>query len=205
MKKLMLIGCLVCGIFLSKAQTFPSEIWHEGKLVLNSNDTIKGLIKYDLDNDLIQIGVENVIQTYSSRKIITFQIFDRSIDNYRRFYALPYSVKLNYKVPILFEVLYEGTLSLLARETIVMETVPQYTGTYRSSPYSRQRLAYTYYFLEKGSEIFKYLPKKRELYYIMRKKSSEIEKFMKKNRLRAEDKNDLIKITSYYNTLIEAS
>jgi hypothetical protein len=38
----------------ASAQQFAFELWHEGKLILDSGDTLKGKIKYDLQSDLIQ-------------------------------------------------------------------------------------------------------------------------------------------------------
>ena len=93
------------------AQDFPHEIWHEGKIVLNSKDTIYGDVKYDLQNDLIQININKTIQTYSAHKILFFEIFDATGDYFRQLYSLPYQVKPNYKVPILFELLYEGPMT----------------------------------------------------------------------------------------------
>lgn len=128
MRKGLLLYFLIQISFSAISQDFPSERWHKGKLVLLSEDTIVGKIKYDLQNDLLQVNVRNVLQTYSSRKILYFEIFDETIESYRHFYALPYNVQANYKVPLLFEVLYEGKLSLLCREEIVTESVPQYNS-----------------------------------------------------------------------------
>ena len=146
----LLLGSSICF-----GQEFPSEMVHEGELVLLDGDTLRGQIKYDLENDLIQIVVNETVQTYSSRKILFFSIYDKTVDMFRNFYSIPYEVQPNYEIPILFEVLYEGKLSLLAREAIVTETVPQYSYMYRSSVnMTRTRLDYEYYFLDdKGNFI----------------------------------------------------
>jgi len=204
-------GLFLSAIFLvawgnAVSQEFPSEIWHEGKVILTSGDTVRGLLKYNLESDLVQLNTENVMQTYSARKIIYCEIFDVTVDNFRQFYALPYNIKPNYKVPILFEVLYEGPLTLLARETIVLENNPHYNSyySYRTN-YTRRKLAYDYYFLDQREGISRYNGKKRDLIFIMRRKSNDIKKFMKKNHLRHDKRSDLIKITTYYNNLIESS
>ena len=121
MRKVFLLFFLIQFTSTIYAQDFPSELWHNGKLVLLSEDTIVGKIKYDMQNDMVQINVRNVLQTYSARKIYYFEIFDETIKSYRHFYALPYGVQKNYEVPLIFEVLYEGKLSLLCREEIVTE------------------------------------------------------------------------------------
>ncbi len=204
MRKLLLLLAIGCVSFRIGAQDFPSEIWHEGKAVLASGDTLVGSIKYSIETDLIQVDINNTVQTYSTRKIAYFEIFDETVDNFRHFYALPYNIKPNYKIPILFEVLYEGPMALLAREMIVLETVPQFNYSYGSS-FTRRKLTYEYYFLPQGSEIVRYSGKKNDLIYIMRKKTAQIKKFVKKNKLHHDRRIDLIKITTYYNNLLEAS
>jgi hypothetical protein len=192
---------LVFSTLSIKAQVFPSQIWHEGKIVLLDGETIQGNVKYNLENDIIQIDNHNRVQTFSSRKILNFEIFDEGFNSYRLFYALPYKVKPNYETPILFEILHEGSLSLLCREFIVQETMPQYGYYPRFGGMMRMRLSYEYYFLKENGTIDRYLPKKRDLLHVMRNKSSEVRSFIKKNRLRYDRRDDLAKITAYYNSL----
>ena len=113
----------------SHAQNFPSEIWHDGFTVLIEGDTLKGKIKYDFVNDLIQIDRRGTLQTYSARKILYFKIRDEMAKNDRIIYSLPYSVHSDYEVPILFEILYEGKLTLLSREEIVTKETDYGTST----------------------------------------------------------------------------
>lgn len=194
------------------SQDFPSELWHKGKLVLLSEDTIVGKIKYDLQNDAIQINIRNVLQTYSARKILYFEIFDETIDSYRHFYALPYSVQKNYEVPLLFEVLYEGHLSLLCREEIVTESTPQYNSypysSYNNNPYGgsqkRARLSYKYYFLDERGGIQDYNMKKNELMAFFKKHQQQVKQYIKKNNLKHDRMRDLVRVTAYYNALLDS-
>jgi hypothetical protein len=184
-------------------QEFPSEMVHEGELVLLNGDTLRGQIKYDLENDLIQIVVNETVQTYTSRKILFFSIYDKTVDMFRNFYSIPYEVQPNYEIPILFEVLYEGKLSLLAREAIVTETVPQYSYMYRSSVnMTRTRLDYEYYFLDDKGNFIKYNNKKFELFDIMKRREPQIKQYIKKNKLKTDTRRDLVRITAYYNALL---
>jgi hypothetical protein len=202
---LLLIMAFFILPFSSIAQAeFPSELWHEGKLVLLSGDVLRGKIKYNLDNDAVQININSRINTYSARKILYFEIFDETVDRYRQFYALPYRIRPNYKVPLLFEVLYENTLTLLCREAIVQENIPQFNYYYGSRYSSRLRLVYEYYFLDKDGEIVKYTQKKEDLYTIFTKNQDELEKYIKKNSLRYDRQRDLVRITAYYNSLLNS-
>jgi hypothetical protein len=184
-------------------QEFPSELLHEGELVLLSGDTLKGQIKYSLENDLIQLVINETVQTYSARKILYFSIYDKTVEMYRNFYSIPFEVQPNYKVPILFEVLYEGKLSLLAREAIVTETIPQYSYMYRSSVnMTRTKLDYEYYFLDEGGSFTKYNNKKFELYEAMKRREPQIKQYIKKNKLKIDSRRDLVRIVAYYNALL---
>ena len=183
-------------------QQFPSQMWHEGWLVTSDQDTISGLIKYDMSSDIVQLKRDEVVKTCSSRKLLYFQLYDKTVEDYRHFYSLPFEVNFDYKVPIIFEVLYEGSLTLLVREQIVEETIPQspyYTaGTYSS----RRKLAFTYYFLSKEGSITQYNGKRNDLLAQMVKRSSDIKQYIKENRLKTDRMRDLVRITAYYNSLI---
>ena len=120
-RRLLFILLIILPSLFAYSQDFPSEIWHKGKVVLEDGDTLAGNIKYDFDNDLIQLSQNTLVKTYSARKILYFEIFDETANSFRYFYSLPYKIHGNYEVPILFEVLYEGKLSLLSREQIVTE------------------------------------------------------------------------------------
>lgn len=200
---LALIGALALS---AGAQNFPSEVWYEGKVVLIDQETHRGLVKYDLETDIIQVNVNNTIQAYSSKKILYFEIFDEAAESFRQFYALPYNVSPGYKTPILFEVLHEGApLTLLARENIATETIPQYNYYYgRNNYYSRYKLVYEYFFMNEKGNIDRYNLKKSDLIQIMRKKASEVKKFIKENHLRVDRRRDLERITAFYNSLLES-
>src|SRR5947209_15493448 len=83
----------------SLAQVFPFDLWHDGKLVLESGDTIRGTIKYDLQ-DLLQVKHNGRLESFSARKVVFFEIFDQSYKRYRNFYSLPFSPTGVYKTPI---------------------------------------------------------------------------------------------------------
>lgn len=200
----LFITSLLLACNLATAQQFPSELWYDGRVVLMEDDTVKGKIKYDFEMDMVQVTSANTVKTFSARKILYFEIYDSNTGSYRRFYSLPYKVEPTYKTPIIFEVLYEGKLSLLCREEIVTESVPTYSYYgYRQPMYaSRTRLEYVYYFLDKKGEIERYLMKKPELIAFMKDKASQVKQYMKKHKLKHDDRNDLFRIVAYYNALL---
>ena len=191
---------------LSAQYYFPSETWHEGKLTLLEGEMLRGKIKYNLEADVVQLNTENTIQTYSARKILFFEIYDQEYGRYRQFYALPYETSGSYKVPRLFEVLHENTMTLLCREEIVQENIPQYGyyGNYGNRLGTRQRLVFNYFFLGQGGEIVRYSQKKDDLYAILHQNKNDVRQYIKKNRLKHDRQGDLVRITAYYNTLLNS-
>ena len=207
MKKLFLCNFLLLAtLTIVQAQYYPAEVWHEGKLTTIDGDTYRGKIKYNLEADVLQLSTNNTIQTYSAKKILFFEIFDAEYGRYREFYALPYQVSQNYKTPMIFEVLYENTLTLLCREEVVQETIPVYGYySYYGNRYAtRYRLNYNYYFLDHDGNIQYYSQKKDDLYEVLKKNKPEVEKYMKKNKLKPDRQRDLVRITAYYNSLLNS-
>ncbi len=188
-----------------KAQEFPSELWHQGMLVLVSEDSLSGKIKYNIEQDLVQIESGKKIYTFSGKKVFYFQIFDETVDAYREFYTLPYALINQYEAPIFFEVLVEGKLTLLCREAVVTKTVnDNIANPYGSTmSYSRNMLVYTYYFLDHEGNITEYSSmKKRDLLRVLKKRAPKIEEYMKVNHLRADKRYDLSRIISFYNGIL---
>lgn len=182
-----------------EAQQFPSDLWHDGKIVLLEGDTLRGNVKYDLQQDLVQYNVANQRTTaFSARKVLFFEIFDTSIRRYRQFFALPFSTTAGYKAPVFFELLEEGKMTLLSRESVEYRT---YNSPYYMGSYSRLVLVYKYFFLDESGNISEFTGNKNDLLNLMNKKSEEVEKYIKANKLRYDDKYDFARIVAYYNSL----
>lgn len=205
MKTFLTLFTAIFFSFSVQAQVFPSDIWHQGTAVLLSGDTVKGLIKYDFVKDAIQVQTEDKrIRAYSAQNLFFFEVFDTGIKSHRQFYALPLQVSADYSVPMLFEVLYEGRLTLLSREKLVQEGHGQEVNSPDQLPRdARLMLTFDFYFLEKDGTIKEYQPRKRMLLSIMDRKYKEVKKYIRRNKLRHDQISDLVRITAYYNALGE--
>ena len=163
--------------FHISAQQFPSDLWHPGLLVTNEGDSIKGDLKYDFENQSIQLDNGKTLKAYNVNNLYFFEIYDETIRDYRQFYSLMYEVGYNYSVPVLFEIVIEGKLSLLLRERIVAESI---SNNYFPSYYSYSmmprfnnnysyinKVKYDYFFLENSGKIIKFNGKKRDIFSVM--------------------------------------
>ncbi len=192
------IICLSIAI-QATAQDWAFELWHEGKIVLESGDTLRGQVKYDLQQDLIQYKKgQSIAQAFTARKVLYFEIFDSSIRKYRQFFSLPYATNTDYKAPVFFELLAEGDLTLLCREALEYRT---YSSPYMVGSYTRLVLVNSYFLLKENGSIEPLEIKRAELLNLMEKKSDKVENYMKDNRLKVDDKYDLVQIVKFYNNL----
>lgn len=179
---------------------WPSEIWHDGKVVLLAGDTLKGALKYDFQQDLVQYVVRNnKAEIYSARKVLFFEIFDETVRRYRQFFTLPYSNPSGYKAPMFFELLEEGKITLLSRELLEYKT---YNNSFYGGSYSRLVQTYYYYLLKEDGTIEDFRGNRNDLIALMGNKGKTVEKYIKANRLDFDDKYDLAKIVAYYNSLM---
>jgi hypothetical protein len=197
MKKILIL--LVCIAAAAQGQEFAFEYWHEGKVVTEEGDTLRGTIQYNLQSDLIQLKRGSLLDTYTARKVLFFEIFDITVKQYRQFFSLPFAVSGNqYKAPVFFELLAEGKLTVLSREALEYRTYSafNYYGTY-----TRLVLVNKYYLLDERGAIIEFKGNKNDWLYMMGNKGSDVQRFAKTNKLDFDDKYDLVKIVSYYNSL----
>ena len=185
--------------FTASAQQW-SRNWHPGYLVLVSGDTMDGGIRYDIENDAVQIQIDDDrVHSFSGKKVLYFEIQEHPRRSKRRFYSLPYKQRNDFYATRLFEVLYEGRLTLLCRP--YMEYLAENaedgarTGKKKGDP------VYEYYFLDKEGEVHLYRPRMGRLLSFMSAKHREVRSYMKEHHLRYDQMRDLVRITAYYNAL----
>jgi hypothetical protein len=62
-------------------------------------------------------------------------------------------------------------------------------------------LVYKYFFLDENGNISEFTGNKSDLLNLMDKKSEEVEKYIKANKLKYDEKYDFARIVAYYNSL----
>lgn len=188
------------------AQNFSMQRWHrDGLLVTSSQDTLLGTLKYDIPSNSVQIfsptDLQKRILTFNSKKVMYFEFFDKKLDHMRNFYSIPFQIRANYKAPILFEILYEGELTLLAREKIVVE-IESYDSfsPYRTTQ-TNEYLVYDFFFIDEEGKINSYEGKKNDFYSVLTSHQDQVKRYVKKNKLKLGDLKDMIRVVAFYNSL----
>ena len=200
----LLLATVICGFAQNE---FPSQIWHKGNIYGVDGKGVSGLVKYDLDNNLVQLKGK-AIETFTAANVSYFEIYDEIYNGIRSFYSLPYALNGDYEVPVFFEVLTEGDeIALLCREYIATDSrnINNMGGMPMNPFFGPQnmigyRMAFNYYFFKNGA-IEKYSLKKKDLFEMLPGYEDEISLFMRKNRLDHDKRGDLLRITAYYNEL----
>lgn len=196
MRGLLLI--LVCFTFLHAKAQWPSERWHSGEIVLEEGDTLRGKIKYDMEQNMVQyIGRDLNQRVFYPKKVVSFVIYDEGVGHHRKFYTLLYEMTPGFKGPVFFELLSDGKLALFSRETI--NVVPTGSGM----AISREMLIYKLYLMGDDGEIKEFRGTKSALLAKMGRYSQQVNEFIKKNRLTVSDVNHFIRIIAYYNALVK--
>ncbi len=185
----------------ANAQQFPSDLWHEGKIVLEDGDTLRGNVKYDLQNDLLQYEKGGSLESFTARKVLFFEIFDKTVKRYRQFYSLPYTTSGQYKAPVFFELVSEGKMTLLCRESLEYRSYPSSFYYYGST--NRLVLVNKFFFLNEKGVIEPFTGKKGDLIYLMGNMGDPVEKYMKTNKLNIDQKYEFSQIVDYYNSLFK--
>ena len=197
------LRCLVTLLFIflvtsSFAQRFPFDYWYDGKVVTEAGDTLKGKIKYDPQNDLIQLGIGSRYESFTARKVIYYELTDAANKSFRRFYALPYAPSGDYKVPVFFELLTEGKCTLLSREALEQVNVNSF---YYYGGGSRVILVYRYFVLKEDGVIERMGRDRDDFMGLMDDRYDEMRRYIKTNRLNLERHGDLVRSIRYYNSL----
>lgn len=198
------------------SQDLSTEVWHKGTIVLKTSDTLRGVIKYNIEENILQYRYSNKMITLSPNKIISFFFYDELLKLNRYFKSLEYSPYSSYKPELFFEVLVVGELSLLAREYISYETRMINDPFLTNDPYynmysnsasnyvTRKVVNYNFYFFDhqsKDQNVVLYNERKKDLYRLMDDKENEIKEFIKDRKILYNTRRGLSVITEYYNSL----
>lgn len=195
---------------ITYAQQFPSDLWHPGLLVTNQGDSIKGNLKYDFENQSIQLDDGETLKAFNVNNLFFFEIYDETIKDHRQFYSLMYEVGYEYSIPVLFEMVINGKLSLLLRERIVSESTqssfPSYYAYSMMPRFSNNsgyvnKIKYDYFFLDNDGNILKFKGKKKELYNLMNDQYQKVKSYISNNKINLKRMSDLARVVSFYNQI----
>jgi hypothetical protein len=110
--------------------------WSDGSIMTNDGKELKGLIRFDDRNSLLNYVNGNDSKSFTPRNVAAFEFFDAITKKQRIFYSVEYdNPKTGSKAPLFFEVLKDfGAFAVLAKMDPV-KVAEHNSSNYPSSPY----------------------------------------------------------------------
>lgn len=190
---------LFSQLFPLKAQNEPFDLWHIGTLYLTDGDSLKGLLKYGSDVDLVRIKAGNKEFAFNYNQIDSFWIIDITDSTRRNFDLYAYRNMEGIERPLPFESLVSTPkFEILTRE--IVEYVSSGSMMYQGFATTR-RVSTQYYYLQ-GEQLLYFNPTKRDILEITSARGSEVLNYVKDNKLRFNRKNDIKLIFEFYYKLL---
>ncbi|MGF1533992.1 MAG: hypothetical protein ACFCUI_09825 [Bernardetiaceae bacterium] len=177
------------------AQYFAEEHWHEGRVELKDGYKHSGQLRYSLQENLIQFKGENLIRNFNPTDVEYFQFYDEHREQVRHFYALVFEEK-----PIFFELLFNGAISLLNREKLVVRYMNSF-GWGAMGINTVSELHDQLFLLLPGLVIQPVPNTRRELVDLLPAHQNEIDAYIRDHRIRLRQIGDIVMVLRYYNEI----
>jgi hypothetical protein len=202
--RLSLLAVLLPFRLAAQKNLLDIENWNPGYLVTVHEDTIYGPVIINFQNDLVQINEENTVKAFGANQIQMVFIRENDGENERYFYSFPFHPYSDFKPHKLFEMLYTGkNICLLAREMLVTENIALYDQfTLRTYYSTRTRVAFDFFFFFPEKKQVKAINgSKKQVISLLADKKDEVRKFIKTEKISVNEKEDLVKLATHYNSL----
>ena len=177
--------------------------WNEGVVVLDSREVIRGEVNLSQKFDVLRVKHEGKIKSFPAGKIRQVSILDEDLDALRRYISLDRSGE-NKSYQQFYEVVIQGHIQLLAREKQYKSSIEMKTTRFfnKLTPSQQQVVEDQDFFFYDGKTL---IPmdkfRKRVLPAFEKYFESEIQTYIKEEKLNKNAPIDQVKITKYFNQL----
>ena len=187
------IGCFV--VYAQDSLDLDTERWYEGYLVTTNGDTLRGELSYNMVTNMVKVRQRDQMRVFSSFQTFHYKLYDEVDRRWRRFFSIPYSLKNDHPTPVLFELLSEGKLSLLARE--------RWKNTLKNDHLQRSRyLKKDYFFIDRLGAIEYTQGRRGHLLHLMSDHEDNLRRYIRTNFIDLNQERSLQMVTTYYNKLV---
>lgn len=177
------------------------EDWMTGDVKLTSGLTIRNCgLKYDLENSLLEIKIDNMIKVSYPEQFLEFAWFDiRQLDTTKFVNANIFYYEEEEQPGGVFEIVTDGYYTLLIKHYADL-LQPTYAPTVAMGNRDYKVVKKTSAYLEQNGKVRK-IRNKKDLYAAFGKNASKVKSFVKSKKLKTKDKEDLKIIFEYANSL----
>ena len=200
MKKYLVV-LLVSVISLAHSVAGPAKpgFWCSGSVTLEDRQVVTGEVSYDLKFNAVQVRHHGVVRTYTAEKVAHFDLFDPVKHRARHYVAIDHPVDESYRRKTFFEVLTDGTMTVLRKTKYVRR--PRVTEDFRAPHiYLNAVCRHTYYVFNEG-EFFEVEDFKEQVLPLMSRHEDLVKEYIEQCRLKLRKVHEQMRVVHLYNQL----
>jgi hypothetical protein len=177
------------------------EQWKQGEVFYNSSSSIKyDMLKYNIKKDVVEIYIKDRVEYLHPTQSSGFSLNDNS--NYSNVFVSA-SINNEQGSPKFYmELLSNGKIKLLLHRTIKKNILPG-NSAINLPPKEVVEVSKNYYVVFENNSSVKLKPNKKQVLLALNEKKAEVEEFVKKNQLKYNNTQHLIKIFNFYNSSLQ--
>jgi len=181
---------------------YIADEWQPGNVHLNRNRSLKNYpLKYDLEHNILEINTKEGIKICPLATIETFEWINRNGDTLRFFNSGILPAARSFGGAALFERVADGKALLLAYyQTEVL--APVYVTGIDMGRKDHKIVQKVSYYLAVGNELFMLHSNRDKNKLAFGTYAEQVVDYARKNQLRFTNRNDLIRIIVYFNSLL---
>ncbi|TRX57537.1 hypothetical protein FNH22_15445 [Fulvivirga sp. M361] len=185
-----------------EGSVYLSEEWQHGAVTLASNQKITNyLLKYDLQNHILEIRVSDEIKVCPLHMFTSFELKDVRTNTTSRFVNLPNLTNDPEFADGIAEVLFEGEVLLLKQYHLVTKE-PTYLATVdmgkkNSSIHKKEK-----FYISQNKTLKKIERRHKLNKELFGNHQSQMETYIATNKLKFSNESDLINIALHFNSII---
>ena len=202
--KYLSIFTLLLIVKICNAQVNSFDDWMEGEVYLNNNDTLKGYVIYEEQQNIVQFSKEDrvKVKTFSAFVLKGFTLINgKNTRNFHRFYWNKGYDNVQ-EIPDFFEVLYVGKFKVLSKDKkiVVMEdwagsslgVNTPYSST--TSPIYSEKIVRNLYIQLDDKRIYGIYRPKKDFINMFPNKQDELKEFYKGKYISSDNSKLIIEI-----------
>lgn len=168
--------------------------WTNGNVKFFGADPIQNVaLKLDLMENLLVVKGKNDQENLFDTKVSEFTLNDSGKE---RLFRAGFTSSKNLAIPGYFEIIYDGKTKLLVRE---LKSIIESTG-YNTSTITKNISSSVEYYISKADNVVN-LVKLNEKSILAILDKSELAKYVKDNKLNLKNRDEVVKLLQYYDTL----
>ncbi len=147
-------------------------------------------------------NADGKLKTWSAAQVAAFRFTDKKTKQLRFFQTIKQLNRNGIKVPVMYERIYQGKLSILRRDLLYRVNSGVYVQDFLAQiPFSYKVQDFNHYVLDRKGNIRFFEPTEKSVTAILSKKESQIKAYIKEHKIKFKTTADLISLFQYYDTL----